>query len=71
MESIESREATIAQIAGLEDNVAVLRAHLHEIVEGDAFKSSSRCIPKVQSAEDINQVSAPDFRTHARADLLH
>ncbi len=42
MNSISERESAITQIAGSDEWVAALRAHVHEIVEGEAFKGSHR-----------------------------
>jgi len=43
MNSIGDREAAITHMAESEEWIAALRAHVHEIVEGEAFKGSSRC----------------------------
>lgn len=43
MHSIGEREAAITHITESEEGIAALRAHVQEIVEGGAFKGSSRC----------------------------
>lgn len=43
MNSPEEREAAITHMAESEEWIAALRAHIHEIVEGEAFKGSTRC----------------------------
>src|SRR6202453_5096585 len=42
MDPIDAREAEIAKIAGSKEDVATLRLHLKEIIEGTAFKGSHR-----------------------------
>src|ERR1700728_4398649 len=42
MDPIDAREAEIAKIAGSKEEVATLRLHLKEIIEGTAFKGSHR-----------------------------
>lgn len=42
MDPIDAREAEIARIAQSEEEIAALRQHLKEIVEGPAFKGSHR-----------------------------
>src|SRR5579862_6078809 len=43
MHSVEEREAAIAHMAESEEWTAALRAHVQEIVEGEAFRGSGRC----------------------------
>jgi hypothetical protein len=43
MNSIGDREAAITHMAESEEWIAALKAHVHEIVEGEAFKGSNRC----------------------------
>jgi hypothetical protein len=43
MHSVEEREAAIAHMAQSEEWISALRAHVQEIVEGEAFKGSGRC----------------------------
>jgi hypothetical protein len=42
MDPIDAREAEIARIAQSKEDIAILRQHLKEIVEGPAFKGSHR-----------------------------
>jgi hypothetical protein len=43
MNSIDERDAILAQIAGSEDEIAALREHVTEVAESQAFKGSDRC----------------------------
>jgi hypothetical protein len=43
MHSVEEREAAIAHMAESEEWITALRAHVQEIVEGEAFRGSGRC----------------------------
>ncbi len=43
MNPIEEREAAITHMAKSEEWICALREHVHEIVEGEAFRGSSRC----------------------------
>ena len=43
MNSVAEREAAIVHMAESEEWIAALRQHVHEIVEGEAFRGSSRC----------------------------
>ena len=42
MNSISGRDSTIAQLAGSDQQLVVLREHVREIIEGEAFKGSQR-----------------------------
>src|SRR5579862_629495 len=43
MHSVEEREAAIAHMAESEEWTTAVRAHVQEIVEGEAFRGSGRC----------------------------
>jgi hypothetical protein len=43
MQSVEEREAAIAHMAESAEWIVALRAHVREIVEGEAFRGSGRC----------------------------